>query len=65
MLIKVLAKLEDMYIKGAIIKKEYKDLKEKYNKKLESSVSDLKKFLKDHKDESKDLIRRAINLHSL
>jgi len=65
MLIKVLSKIESMYNKWWLVKKEYKSLKNKYESKLNKSVSDLRKFLEDHKDDSNDLIRRAINLHAL
>jgi hypothetical protein len=41
------------------------ELKEKYSKKLNISVKDLKNFLKDHKKDSEDLIQRAISIHSL
>lgn len=65
MLIKVITKLESMYEKGWLIKKEYKELKEKYDSKLVNWIIELKTFLKNHKDTSNDLIKRAINLHSL
>jgi hypothetical protein len=48
-----------------LIKKEYKTLKKKYEVKLEKSISDLKKFLEEHKNDKDNLIKRAINLHSL
>ncbi len=65
MLISVLSKLDDMYKKGWIIKKEYKQLKKKYWGRLEKAVAEFRKFLKAHGKSSDRLIRRAVSLHSL
>lgn len=65
MLLKVIAKLENMYKKWAIIEKEYDDLKQKYNKRLDRVIIEFKNFLKEQKWSSKRIIRRAISLHSL
>jgi len=65
MLMKVMKKIEMMNNKWGLTKEEYIELKEKYSLKLEDSVKDLKNFLKDHKKDSGDLIKRAISVHSL
>ncbi len=65
MMISVLSKLDMMYKKWWIIKKEYKHLKSKYGDRLEKWVKDFRKFLKDHDKSSEKLIRRAVSLHSL
>ena len=65
MLIRVLSKLDDMYKKWGIIKKEYKQLKKKYGSRLENAVKDFRNFLKKNGESSNKLIRRAVSLHSL
>jgi len=65
MLMKVMKKIEMMNNKWGLTEEEYKELKEKYSTKLEKSIKDLKNFLKDHKKDSEDLIKRAISIHSL
>ncbi len=65
MLIKVLAKLDRMYDTKKIIKKEYKQLKDKYWTRLEQAVEEFKKFLDKNNHSSEKLIKRAISLHSL
>ena len=65
MLIKVIAKLDNMYSKWAIIKKEYQNLIKKYNNRLDKVIKEFKEFLKEHKWNREKIIRRAISLHSL
>ena len=65
MMINVIWKLDNMYKTWWIIKKEYKQLKDKYGKKLEKWVKDFRKFLKEHDKTSDKLVRRAVSLHSL
>ncbi len=65
MLMKVLTKLESMHKKGSLIKKEYKFLKKKYNFRLRETLKNFDIFLEITTHSSKDLIRRAINIHSL
>ncbi|MDQ7023561.1 MAG: cation:proton antiporter [Candidatus Gracilibacteria bacterium] len=65
MLIKVIAKLDSLYQKGAIIKKEYQNLIKKYNNRLDKVIKEFKSFLKEHKGSSEKIIRRAVSLHSL
>lgn len=65
MLIKVISKLDNMYNKWAIIKKEYQNLIKKYNNRLDKVIKEFKEFLKEHKWNREKIIRRAISLHSL
>lgn len=65
MLIKVIAKLDNMYQKWAIIKKEYQNLIKKYNNRLDNVIKEFKEFLKEHKWNREKIIRRAISIHSL
>jgi len=65
MLFKVMKKIEMMHNKWGLTKSEYIELKEKYSKKLDTSVKNLGKFLKSHKRDSDELIKRAISIHSL
>ena len=65
MLIKVIKKLNNMYEKWTLIKKEYLNLKNKYEWKLEESTKNLKLFLKKHNKNKDNLIKRGVNLHSL
>ncbi len=65
MLMKVLHKLESMYKKGSLVKKEYKFLKRKYQYRLSETLKNFNLFLDLSTHSSKELIRRAIILHSL
>ncbi len=65
MLLKVMKKIETMFEKWGLSKEEYKELKDKYSNKLEYSIKELKYFLKNNKKDSKELIQKAVSLHSL
>ena len=65
MLMKVITKLDSMYKKGSLIKKEYNFLKTKYNYRLSETLKNFDLFLDLSSHSTKWLIRRAINMHSL
>lgn len=65
-LLKMLQKLNTIYEKTYLNEKEVLGLKAKYENKLKESVEALKNMLsKLWKDDSKDLIRKALSLHAL
>lgn len=65
-LLKMLQKLNTIYEKTYLNEKEVLGLKAKYENKLKESIEALKNMLsKLWKDDSKDLIRKALSLHAL
>lgn len=62
--LKMLAKLDESYKMGYLLKEEYEELKCKYENKLNKILDDMNKFLKNEKS-SYDLIKRVISLHAL
>lgn len=63
--LKILQKLNISYQKAYLTDIEYEELKLKYSKKLNEAVVMMKNILSWKQDESKNLIKKAISLHSL
>lgn len=62
---KIMEKIKNSFNKEYINKKEFEKLKESYEKKLKETIESLDKLLSSKNLESKNLVKKAISLHSL
>lgn len=64
--LKILEKLKNSFEKSYLSDTEYAELKDKYSKKLNKAVLEMNKLLENCSEKnSKDLIKKAISIHSL